>query len=73
MATAKKTTPPESAAPTEVWGYCPCPPGCGRERRVVDWGEGPAMVQHRRYSSWEREMVPCGGSGLAPAEAGIAA
>jgi hypothetical protein len=68
--TAAKTKP---AAPAEVWGRCPCPPGCGRERRVVDGDEGPAMVQHRRYSSWEREMIWCPGSGQPSAEAGIAA
>ena len=73
--TAKtKTSPPESAAPAEVWGWCSSPPGCGRERRLVDDGdEGPVIREHRRWNSWEREMTWCPGSGQPSAEAGIAA
>jgi hypothetical protein len=43
MATAKKNTPPESAAAPEVWGYLPLParmrtgaPGRGRGRGTGD-------------------------------------
>lgn len=72
--TAARTKPaaPESAAAPEAWGYCPCPPGCGQERRVVDEDEGPVICEHRRWNSWEREMTWCPGSGQASTQADMA-
>jgi hypothetical protein len=54
------TAEAKTTATAEAWQTCP---ECFKERRVV---EG-VMLQHRRYSSWEREMVPCAGSGEEPA------
>jgi hypothetical protein len=34
----------------------------------VDGDEGPVIVDHRRWDSWERQMVPCEGSQKPPSE-----
>jgi hypothetical protein len=51
-----------SAPPADVWGICA---GCQRERRT----ELGRIVDHRVWHTWRLEMVPCQGSGQAPATA----
>ena len=44
------------------WRQCP---GCGRERRLARGGT--VMCDHNRWDSAAWAMVPCEGSGQAPA------
>ena len=63
MTAAKKNTPPESAAPAEVWETCG---SCFRERCLTAEG---VLVEHNAWYGMRIGMQPCPGSKQPSAEA----
>ena len=61
----------KAAAESTDGSWRTCPPelgGCGHERRV----SLGVLIDHRRWDSWNREMVDCAGSGQPPSQEPVA-